>query len=318
MFSGAGGLDLGFENAGFSVVWANDIDEDSCVTHRFWSNAQVFHGDIAEINYKDMPDTDLIIGGFPCQGFSLAGPRRIDDSRNKLYRYFADIVDKKQPVIFIAENVKGILTLGGGMVLEAIINEFSIKGYTVCYKLLNAANYGVPQNRERVFLIGLRNDCDLKFEFPERLVNTMTLREALYDLPMPKKEDICHAPFSSRYMSRNRRRGWDEVSYTIPAMAKQVPLHPSSPKMRKLKKDLWVFGEGETRRFSWKEAAIVQSFPKEIEFAGDLNSKYAQIGNAVPVKLAEAVGHSVIKCFIRNKALKEKLLTTPSNGVFAL
>ena len=112
----------------------------------------------------------------------------------------------------------------------------------------------------------------------------------MIDIPEPKPDEVCNAPYSSRYMSRNRKRGWNDVSYTIPAMAKQVPLWPGSPDMIKLDKDLWKFGEdGVTRRFSWREAAAIQTFPPDLEFCGDLTSKYKQIGNAVPVKLAEII-----------------------------
>ena len=116
------------------------------------------------------------------------------------------------------------------------------------------------------------------------------MREALKNIPEPSPDEVCNAPYSSRYMSRNRKRDWDDVSYTIPAMAKQVTLWPGSPDMKKIETDHWEFGkEGITRRFSWREAAAIQTFPPEVEFYGDLTSKYKQIGNAVPVKLAEII-----------------------------
>ena len=295
LFSGAGGMDLGLEQAGMKVLWANDFDRDACETYRMWSDAIVVEGDIANVDFSTVPDPDVIVGGFPCQGFSLAGPRKINDNRNALYKHFVHAVEEKRPYAFIAENVKGILTLGDGAILEAIIQDFEDRGYHVAWKLLNAADYGVPQNRERVIFVGLRTDISSKYEFPEPLVKRVTMREILGDLPKPKEEDICMAPYSSRFMSRNRRRDWDEISYTIPAMAKQVPLHPSSPMMTKLEQDLWVFGEGETRRFSWQEAAMIQTFPKDMLFAGDLTSKYKQIGNAVPVLLAKAIGVSLVE-----------------------
>lgn len=304
LFCGAGGLDMGFENAGFKTIWANDIDKDACETHKSWSTADVVCEDIKKIQFEDVPKTDIILGGFPCQGFSLAGPRKIDDKRNTLYRFFSTMVGEKQPYAFVAENVKGILTLGNGLVIEAIISDFEEKGYKVVPYSVNAADYGVPQDRERVFLIGIRDDLDYTFDFPEPFRKKVTIREALENVPEPKNEDICYAPFSSRYMSRNRRRDWDEVSYTIPAMAKQVPLHPSSPKMIKVDKDLWKFGEGVTRRFSWQEAAAIQTFPLGMEFAGDLTSKYRQIGNAVPVKLAEVVAIALKDAL--NQALNNK------------
>ncbi len=295
LFAGAGGMDLGLEQAGMKVIWANDIDPDACETYRMWSDAVVVEGDISRIGFATVPNADVIVGGFPCQGFSLAGPRKLNDERNTLYKYFVRAVAEKKPYAFIAENVKGILTLGKGVILEAIVSDLEALGYNVTYELLNAADYEVPQNRERVFFVGLRKDLGTRFSFPKRSSHRVTLRDALAHLDDPSPEDVCSAPYSSRYMSRNRRRGWDEVSYTIPAMAKQVPLHPSSPPMIRLDKDLWKFGEGVTRRFSWQEAALIQTFPEGMKFAGDLTSKYRQIGNAVPVRLAKAIGDALVQ-----------------------
>lgn len=295
LFADAGGLDIGFENSGFKTIWANDIDKDACNTHRLWSNATVVCADIGKIDYSDIPNSDIIAGGFPCQGFSLAGPRKIDDARNALYKYFVKLVEVKQPYIFVAENVKGILTLGDGAIIEAIIEDFSSRGYNVFPNLVNAANYGVPQDRWRVIMIGFRKDLGVThYEFPQHFDKKVTLLEALRDIPEPKTGDVCQGAFSSRYMSRNRKRKWNEVSYTIPAMSKQVTLHPSSPDMKKIGDDCWTFGgESETRRFSWQEAAAIQTFPRNMTFAGNLTSKYKQIGNAVPVKLAEVIANDI-------------------------
>lgn len=300
LFSGAGGMDIGLEQSGMKVLWANDFDKDACATYRMWSDATVVEGDIATVDFGEVPDADIIVGGFPCQGFSLAGPRKLDDSRNRLYKHFVEAVEVKAPYAFIAENVKGILTLGEGKILKAIIQDFQDRGYRVKHKLLNAADYGVPQNRERVIFVGIRSDLDVEFQFPKPIGKRVTLRQALMELEEPAAEDVCLAPYSPRYMSRNRRRGWDEISYTIPAMSKQVPLHPSSPEMIRLGRDEWVFGDGKTRRFSWKEAAVIQTFPKDMEFAGDLVSKYKQIGNAVPVLLAKAVGSCLVDTLDRH------------------
>ena len=322
LFCGAGGLDLGFENAGFHTIWANDFDADACKTHQNWSKAEVVCGDISKIDIATIPDSDIILGGFPCQGFSLSGPRKIDDSRNVLYKHYVKIVKEKQPLAFVGENVKGLLTMGNGEVIEAIIDEFSSCGYNVFYQLLNAKNFGVPQDRERVIICGFRKDLQIhNFKIVEPNVPIVTMRQALKDLPQAKKEEVCDSPYSSRYMSRNRKRGWDQVSYTIPAMAKQVTLYPGSPDMIKLEKDLWRFGDdGETRRLSWREAAAIQAFPKDLEFTGDLISKYKQIGNAVPVKLAEFVATQLRQILMMEEVKKiwdresrqkmEKLLNT--------
>lgn len=294
LFAGAGGLDMGFENQGFRVLWANDNDKEACATHRLWSQAEVIHADIANVDFKTIPQTDVVLGGFPCQGFSLAGPRKLDDNRNTLYKYFVKLVEEKQPRIFVAENVKGILTLGKGAILEAIIADFAERGYNVFTQLVNAADYGVPQDRWRVIMLGIRQDLNIhEYVFPKPTGKRMTLKQAIGEMPEPSPEDVCQGGYSSRYMSRNRKRDWDMVSYTIPAMAKQVALHPSSPNMIKIGQDNWQFGEGVTRRLSWQEAAVIQTFPPDMEFVGSLTSKYRQIGNAVPVKLAEVIASDV-------------------------
>lgn len=297
LFAGAGGLDIGFEKQGFKTIWANDMDKDACNTYRAWSRAEVVQRNICKINISTVPKSDIIIGGFPCQGFSLAGPRKINDNRNVLYKHFVELVGKKQPYVFVAENVKGILTLSDGTIIEAIIENFSARGYNVFPTLLNAADYSVPQDRWRVIMLGFRKDLGItSYQFPPAHIKKVTLAEALQDVPKPKSTDICQRAYSSRYMSRNRKRGWGEVSYTIPAMSKQVTLHPSSPKMKKVGCDKWEFGSvGKTRRFSWQEAAAIQTFPKGMFFAGNITSKYKQIGNAVPVKLAEVIASEVRK-----------------------
>ena len=295
LFCGAGGLDMGFDRAGFKTIWANDMDANACKTHQNWSKATVVCGDISKVDYATIPVSDVILGGFPCQGFSLSGPRKIDDSRNVLYKHYVKLVRQNKPKAFIGENVKGLLTMGEGKIIDAIVADFAECGYDVYCKLLNAKNFGVPQDRERVIIVGFRQDLNVRdFKLPDTNGQTMTLREAIGNMPQVKSCDVCDAPYSSRYMSRNRKRGWDDVAYTVPAMAKQVTLWPGSPDMKKLDKDLWAFGdEGTTRRLSWREAAAIQTFPTDLEFSGDLTSIYKQIGNAVPVKLAEFVANYI-------------------------
>lgn len=245
-----------------------------------------------------LPDVsaDVVLGGFPCQGFSLAGPRQVDDSRNVLYRHFVEMVRIKKPKVIVAENVIGIKTLGNGAVFDKIIEDFSELGYTMSAPTVNAKNYGVPQDRMRVIFIGIKNEIchGGAYIFPSGDPKIVTLKDALKDLPPVDMSDVCQAAFSSRYMSRNRQRNFDEVSFTIPAMAKQVPLSPDSDGMEFEDVDKFRF-IGKYRRLSYKEAAAIQTFPPEIEFCGDLDSKYRQIGNAVPVKLAESIAHEVKK-----------------------
>lgn len=242
LFSGSGGLDIGLEQAGFHTVWANDFNHDACETHRLWSNATVVEGDIGKVDYDTIPDCDIASFGFPCQGFSLSGPRKIDDSRNVLYRHCVKLVEKKQPKLFLAENVKGLLTLGGGKIKDAIIADFESKGYVVSINLVNAADYHVPEDRQRILLVGIRKDLaekyGVEFKVPAPFPDRISIRQALEGLAPAMDDEICKEAYSSRYMSRNRKRGWDSVSFTIPAMAKQVPLWPGSPDMVKVGKDL--------------------------------------------------------------------------------
>lgn len=217
LFCGAGGMDIGFENAGFQTIWANDFDADACNTHSMWSSADVVCGNIGNIAEDHVPDADIFLGGFPCQGFSLSGPRRLDDSRNTLYRHYVRLVRAKQPLMFVGENVKGLLTMGGGQVIEAIVDSFASCGYRVFYKLVNAKDYGVPQDRERVILAGFRMDLGIgQFEFPAPSGKRVTMREALQGVPSPEPGEVCMQPYSSRYMSRNRKRGWDDVGNAVP------------------------------------------------------------------------------------------------------
>ena len=295
LFAGAGGMDIGFDLEGFKTIWANDFDKDACETHKAWSGAEVVCGSIEKVDLDTLPKADVVLGGFPCQGFSLAGPRKVDDKRNVLYQYFVKVIEKVQPRAFVAENVKGILTLGGGEIIKVIIQEFSDKGYNVQFKLLNAADHNVPEDRFRVIMVGIRKDVKTDFSYPEPAKEKVTLRQAIGHFSEPKDGEVLEGGFSPRFMSRNRKRGWGEQAFTVPAMAKQVTLHPSSPDMVKLDKDLWQFGKGKTRRLSWREAAAVQTFPEDMYFAGNLVSIYKQIGNAVPVNLARAVARELYK-----------------------
>lgn len=312
MFSGAGGLDMGFHNKGFKILWANDFDKDACDTYNLWANFEngtrkppeectiIECGDISKLDLNTVlpgVDVDVVIGGFPCQGFSLAGPRQVDDSRNILYRHFVEMVRIKKPKVIVAENVIGIKTLGEGAVFEKIIEDFSDLGYTMSAPTVNAKNFGVPQDRMRVIFIGIKNDiCNGgAYIFPSGDLKIVTLKEVLANLEPVNMDDVCQASFSSRFMSRNRKREYDDVSFTIPAMAKQVPLSPDSMGMVYADVDRFEFVGNYNRRLSYKEAAAIQTFPPKMVFCGDLDSKYKQIGNAVPVKLAEVIASEVKK-----------------------
>ena len=162
LFAGAGGMDLGFQKAGFEIIWANDFDKDSVDTYKKNFGSHIVLGDIKDIPSSDIPNNpDVVIGGFPCQGFSINNKKRsMDDERNHLYKEMLRIIKDKKPKYFVAENVKGILSLEKGDVIKLIVNDFKKIGYDVDYKLLTASDYGVPQNRQRVFIIGNRINKD--------------------------------------------------------------------------------------------------------------------------------------------------------------
>lgn len=298
LFSGCGGLDLGFTNAGFNVVWANDINKKLIETYNYnHPNTEFIIKSISDIPSNEIPDCDVIIGGPPCQSWSIGGSLRgIDDDRGKLFLEYIRIIKDKKPKVFIAENVKGIISSRHKQTFDSFIKSFKEIGYNVNYMLLNAKNYGVPQDRERVIIVGVREDINKKYEFPEPTHKTkyVTLREAIGDL-VNNIDEYMEGSFSSMYMSRNRRRGWDEVGFTVQASGRQAQLHPDSPKMIKVDKDKMEFsGEGTVRRMSVRESARIQTFPDNFKFITDrLDEKYKMIGNAVPVKLAEAIAYKV-------------------------
>ena len=187
LFCGCGGLSLGFEMAGFKIKLAIDNWEDALVTYRHNHNSNTLNGNLLNINPKDVEEKyglhniSVIIGGPPCQGFSIAGKRIIDDERNKLYKSFVRFVEHFRPKAFVMENVPNILSIGGGAIKDAIIRDFSSLGYTVSYKVLTASDYGVPQNRRRAIFVGM---LDNEYVFPVPLVEKrVTTYEALSDLP---------------------------------------------------------------------------------------------------------------------------------------
>ena len=297
-------MDLGFEQAGYRVIWANDIDKPSCETYSNNFSIEPLGEDIRKV--KSFPSADIVIGGYPCQGFSLAGNRDTFDKRNYMYLEFARVLKAVQPKVFVAENVKGVIVpfRSSLRALDLMEAEFKSCGYKVVSKLVNAKDFGVPQDRERVFIVGVRKDLDKEYVFPGKthgkppLKPYTTLKDAIGDLPEPKEgEYYDHTGFSSRYMSRNRIRGWDQVSFTIQASGRHAPLHPSCPPMRKVEQDVWEFtgDKSEYRRLSVRECARIQTFPDDFAFCGSLNSKYQQIGNAVPPLLAKVIAMQLDK-----------------------
>ena len=289
LFSGAGGFDKGLIKAGHQVIWANDIDKDSCDTYRTNIGDHIIHADINDIDIEDIPVSDVVVGGFPCQGFSMANLQRtVDDSRNILYKEFLRIISYKKPKYFLAENVRGILSLGKGEIIKKIIADFEKTGYRVKYKVFNLALYGVPQSRVRVIIAGTRRDVKNDFMFPEETrtkENWLTVGAVLKDIPEPDLDDhelLNHIYSKYKVTNRNftghRKTDPQKPSLTILARGNGkggvcAIQHPNNH-----------------RRMSVRESAIIQTFPMDFEFKGSMNSMYRQIGNAVPVVFGYLLG----------------------------
>lgn len=315
-FAGAGGLDLGFQKAGFDVAWANEYDKEIWETYeKNHPNTNLDRRSIVNIKKEEVPECDGIIGGPPCQSWSEAGALRgIKDKRGQLFFDFIRILKAKQPKFFLAENVSGMLLPRHKEALKNIKEMFMEAGYELSFKLLNASDYHVPQDRKRVFFIGIRKDLGFKFEFPNITYPKLELEKAIGDLQnnvLPAKEfnhtngDECKIPnheymtggFSTIFMSRNRVRSWDEQSFTIQAGGRHAPIHPQAPKMKFVEQNKRIFVPGKEhlyRRLSVRECARIQTFPDEFIFHySKIATGYKMIGNAVPVNLAIFLAKSI-------------------------
>lgn len=325
LFSGAGGLDLGFSKAGFDIVWANEYDKDIWETYeKNHSKTKLDRRSIVDIPNEDVPTCDGIIGGPPCQSWSEAGALRgIKDKRGQLFFEFIRLLEDKQPYFFLAENVSGMLIQRHSQDLENIKEHFRNAGvgYDLHFQMLNAKNYNVPQDRQRVFFVGFRSDLNINFVYPKPNKKLITLKDAIFDLKdnvissdpgLNGRRQECIVPnheymnggFSSIYMSRNRVRSWDEVSFTIQAGARHAPIHPQAPKMISVGIDKREFVKGQEhlyRRLSVRECARIQTFPDDFIFYYDnIAAGYKMIGNAVPVNLSYSMAKA-IKTALRGK-----------------
>jgi DNA (cytosine-5)-methyltransferase 1 len=327
LFSGCGGMDFGIEAAGGHIIFANDAMHDACATHqKYFSESDLASEDILKI--KNFPDADIVVGGYPCQSFSMAGNRTPQlDKRTNLYKEFLRVIRSVRPRYFMAENVSGLKHLKSGSFLQEQIDAYSIEGYATSYQMLNAKDYGVPQSRKRLFIVGIRKDLNQEFSFPppthgkskdekSDLEPYMSHGDAISGLPLWPEGDFyerLHDPeghFSWYFMSRNRKPNWDGPAYTVVANWRHVTLHPASPSMKLTWSNLadgwkqrWDFSEdydhvyahpnrpklAKPRRLSWRECALIQTFPDGFEPEGDMASKFTQIGNAVPPLLAEVI-----------------------------
>ncbi len=320
LFAGAGGLDLGFQKAGFDIIWANEFDSEIWHTYEKNHPTTILNKDnIINIPISDIPDCDGIIGGPPCQSWSEAGAQKgIEDKRGQLFFDFIRIITEKQPKFFLAENVSGMLLDRHSQALDNIKDMFRKAGigYELSFNMLNSADYNVPQDRKRVFFIGIRKDLGFKYEFEFPNFNKQTLKDAIYDLKSNALPGLtnnktngenCIVPnheyltgkFSSIFMSRNRVRNWDEQSFTIQAGGIHAPIHPQAPKMKFINKNKRVFAPGKEhlyRRLSVRECARIQTFPDEfIFYYKNIASGYKMVGNAVPVNMAYFLANTIKK-----------------------
>lgn len=323
LFSGAGGLDLGFKKAGFKTVWANEYDKT--ITPTFKANFPSIHLDdrsIVAISDQEIEEIeskygriDGVIGGPPCQSWSEAGAKRgIKDHRGQLFHDYVRFIRILKPKFFVAENVHGLIHSRNKEAFENIKEMFRNEGYVVDAKLLLASDFDVPQDRERVFIIGYHEDLHLEVTFPVPLgivkkgeYSKKTIADAIktfsrYKIGSTKILNHDLSPdttYSPIYMSRNRVRGWDQQSFTILATDRHIPIHPSAPPMEKIAKDKMRFKLGQEnkyRRLTVRECAAIQTFPEDFEFIyTNIRHGYKMIGNAVPVKLAEHVAQNIKK-----------------------
>lgn len=330
-FAGAGGLDLGFQKAGFDVIWANEYDKEIWETYdKNHPHTYLDKRSIVDIPAGEVPECDGIIGGPPCQSWSEAGSMRgINDKRGQLFYDFIRILEAKQPKFFLAENVSGMLLDRHSEALKKIKELFKNAGvgYELSFQMLNASDFDVPQDRKRVFFVGIRKDLDFNFQFPKPMDKKITLEQTIFDLKesvVPAKEgnktnkenckianhEYMIGGFSSMFMSRNRVRSWDEQSFTIQAGGRHAPIHPQAPKMKFIEQNVLVFVKGKEdlyRRLSVRECARIQTFPDNFIFHYTyIAAGYKMIGNAVPVNLAKHMALS-IKSQIENAENKIRI-----------
>lgn len=290
---------MGMIRAGNHILWANDIDADAVATYRNNISDHIVCSDIKNVSIDDIPNCDVVIGGFPCQGFSIANLKReINDERNILYKFFCRVVEAKQPKYFIAENVKGILSLGKGEIIKRIIDNFSLLGYYVEAHTVNMADYGVPQIRQRVIIIGERLDVhkEKPFHFPSPThgkqgipKHWISIKEAIEHFPDPDEPNNIPNHIYSAYkvvyknFTAHRRTDPDKPSPTILARGNGKGGVCAIPHYN---------GK---RRLSVRESAAVQTFPDNFIFYGSKSACYRQIGNAVPPLFSECLGKELIK-----------------------
>ena len=328
LFCGCGGLSKGFEMAGFNTVLAIDFWKDAVETfNNNHKNKVAICDDVSKISNDFLDDFTKknkitgIVGGPPCQGYSTVGKRDINDDRNYLYLQYCRIVEKVKPEFFVLENVKGLLTLNNGKFKEDIVERFTKLGYIVDYKILNSADYGVPQNRNRVFFVGIKNK---KFKFPKEKLKKVTTYEAISDLTSyeDKYTTSAQTSYQKNMRGNNKQLKNNESTVHTEKTIDVISKIPDGGKITDLPKEFWeirkynkafqrmnsklqsntidtghrnYFHYSENRIPTVRESARIQSFPDNFIFYGSRTSQYKQVGNAVPPLLANAIAIEIMK-----------------------
>lgn len=310
LFSGCGGFDWGAHQAGVNIIWANDINPHAANAYKsLFPYVEFVLGDIRNIN--NFPKADILIGCYPCTGFSVGARRRwrnnkernlLENEDNFLYKEFLRALKQIRPKYLFVENVRGMASAKNGWFLKQQICGFKEHGYKVVYKLLDACDYGIAQSRKRIFIVGVREDIDsFNYAFkppthgPFRKSQYTVLKDAIWYMERWPKGEYFDYEFHGHYLTRNRKRSWDEMSYTIVANAHHVPLHPMGEPMRYIRKDKWAVVGDENRRLSWRECAAIQGLPSECIPSGTITDKYQAIGNAVPPTFGKILMEPIIE-----------------------
>ncbi|MCH1783993.1 DNA cytosine methyltransferase [Psychrobacter glaciei] len=323
LFSGCGGLDLGFHQEGYETVWANDFDHWACETFKKNIGDVIVEGDIEQIDPYDnnsIPDCDIVLGGFPCQDFSMIWKRPgLDGERGNLYKSFLRVVDAKKPKVFVAENVKGLLTANNKKAIKQIVSDFEniVPGYKVKVKLYNFADYGVPQLRERLLIVGIRSDIDFDFEHPnpthsakdDELLPHVTAGQALANIPSDAKntEQQKLSPKTVEKLKLISAGGnFTDIPKDHPLYVKGMishvyrRIHPDEPSKTIIAAGgggTWGYHYPEPRSLNNRERARLQSFPDDFEFVGTMTQVRKQIGNAVPPQGVRELAKTLKKIF---------------------
>jgi len=305
LFSGCGGFDWGATQAGVNIIWANDNNRNAGAAYQaLFPDVEFIQMDVRKV--ATFPDADILIGCYPCTGFSLAARRRWKErgerdlranEGNFLYEEFLRALGQVQPRYLFVENVRGMHSAEGGWFLEEQIRVYSELGYRVKSAVLNARDYGLAQTRQRLFLVGVHTGVeDFEYDFPapthgkEGGPAFQTLEDVIGDMPEWPDGEYCEAEFHGHYLTRNRKRAWDQQSYTIVADSHHVPLHPIGEPMVFVEKDKWALQGNENRRLSWRECARIQGLPEDaLKVIETVDARYKAAGNAVPPIFGEVL-----------------------------